>query len=134
MRSTAAAAWAKQAGLDTSGKAAWSIEITLNTTGKRPTSTGSPRQTYFYLEINAEQWNLRVNHAGKYFGYVQLGSDKPEGVGSLKVPPRPTLAALGPWLAKTEKMHEIEFRRDVPLVKSSIKGGTSVAEAWIAKL
>lgn len=130
------AAWAKSVGIDLAGKKTWKVEVTLYDSGKLPGPVlPSIKATYFYLQIENDIWGVDVGIGGKRYHYSQLGAGKASASETaLKVPKGLTLAKVGAWLAKLEKLHGVAFRRDRAFVQSTVKGGKRAVEMWLATI
>jgi len=125
------ATWFKRAKLMPTSRP-WSVEFRLLANGKRPTAiTTSLRSTELWVRIAKDHYWVEIQHGGKRSSYVIHQSGDVKQPWSELALPAPKLATFGAWLAAAEAKIGKTFRRDLPWVKSNVKGGRDAIVRWI---
>lgn len=124
-------AWVKEVGLDVSAKPdTWRANIILEPGNEAPVGRyASSTDTRVELWVTTGGWQLYLCNAGKEGTYYPA-----DGWTDATIPdlPTPTLATVRDFIHTMEKRLGVTFRRDLPLIRTNIHGGTKAITTWLA--
>ena len=124
-------AWVDEVGLDVSTTPdTWRANIILEPGNEAPVGRyASSIDTRVELWVTTGGWQLYLCNAGKEGTYYPA-----DGWTDATIPdlPTPTLATVREFIRTMEKRLGVTFRRDLPLIRTNIPGGTKAIMRWLA--
>ena len=128
--------WAKEVGLDITGKPTWAIQVVLMTTGKVPPNILPRHPTCFVLSVSDGWWSITLDHKSLTFGWQDSTEEGPRYsyTNWKQLEPPKSLADVFQWLAKQEALIGKKFCRDRPSIQSNVKGGAKATREWLIAL
>lgn len=128
--------WLRARGIEAS-KAKWYVEIHLDVkdTGAKMTYWGT-KDTVFHLKVHEDEWSILFVHAAKS-SHIRVRDPRAfvhgdDDWGLMRK--RGKLANVGKLIARLEKKHGIRFRRDLPWIRSNLKGAKKQVREWLLGL
>ena len=124
-------AWVDEVGLDVSARPdTWRVNVILEPGNEAPVGRyASSIDTRVELWVTTGGWQLYLCNAGKEGTYYPA-----DGWTDATLPdlPTPTLATVRELIRTMEKRLGVTFRRDLPLIRTNIPGGTKAITRWLA--
>ncbi len=125
--------WARHVGIDvTRLKPRWKVWATLQTTGDIPPPVWDLCTPCFSLMVRQTGWNVSVFLEAASYSFAAYDLTRVDGDGP-RLPLRPprSLLKVPAWLSGVEQKLGLHFRRDRPLIRSTVYGGASAMSAWL---
>jgi len=129
----ATAAWLRARGLSTPG-AAWDVSIALDVADRPATAEAdAAKDTRFHLLLAPAEWGFFFCHGGRssWIRVTEVPSVFERDDFAL-LPRVPPLRDLGTLVRGLEEQHQVQFKRHLASIRTSIAGADAAIRLWVA--
>ena len=132
---TEVAAWLRARGIAGKPKGYVEIHLDVKDTGATMTYWGN-EDTVFHLAVRDDEWSIRFVHAAKS-SFIRVRDPRAfvhgdDDWGLMRK--RGNLENVGKLITRLEKAHGVHFRRDLPWIRSNLKGAKKQVREWLSTL